>query len=127
MNKEIIKTDKAPGAIGPYSQAVRVGDFIFASGQVPLVPETGELVTGTIEEQTERAMENIKGLLESQGLTMANIVKTTVFMTDMNDFAKMNGVYGKYFDENPPARSAVQVAALPKGANVEIETISIVK
>lgn len=123
MSKEIISTDKAPGAIGPYSQAVKVGDKIFTSGQIPLDPASGELVA-EIQAATKQSLENVKAILESQGFAMENIVKTTVFLKDMNDFAAMNEVYATYFPSNPPARSAVQVAKLPKDAVVEIEVIA---
>lgn len=126
MPKEIIKTSTAPQAIGPYSQAVRVSKFLFLSGQIPLDPSTGELVSGTIEEETTRVMENIKAVLAAAGADMASIVKTTIFLTDLGDFAVVNATYGKYFTADPPARSTVQVAALPKGARVEIECIAVV-
>lgn len=124
MNKTIIKTDKAPGAIGPYSQGVKINDMIFASGQIPLDPATGKLVAGGIEEQTIRVLENIKGFLSSQGLTLDNVIKTTVFMVDLGDFAKMNAIYAKYFVTDAPARTTVEVSKLPAGALIEIETIS---
>ena len=121
--KEIISTQKAPAAIGPYSQAVGTGNLVFCSGQVPLVPETGTLIEGGIKEQTQQVFKNIEAILAQASLTMADIVKTTVFLTDINDFADMNEVYAEYFEGNYPARSAVQVAALPKGAKIEIEVI----
>lgn len=121
--KEIISTQKAPAAIGPYSQAVGTGNLVFCSGQVPLVPETGALIEGGIKEQTLQVFKNIEAILAQASLTMADIVKTTVFLTDINDFADMNEVYAEYFEGNYPARSAVQVAALPKGAKIEIEVI----
>jgi 2-iminobutanoate/2-iminopropanoate deaminase len=124
MTKEIVSTDQAPRAIGPYSQAVKACKLVFLSGQIPLDPASGELVAGTIEEQTERVMENLKAVLAACQLTLADIVKTTIFLTDMADFAKVNAVYGRYFDQRPPARSTVQVAALPKGAQVEIEAVA---
>ena len=125
MSKKIINTDKAPKAIGPYSQAVRVGDLLFASGQIPLDPATGEMVQGGVVEQATRVMENIKGLLESQDLAFSNVVKTTCFLSDMANFAAFNEVYSKYFTENPPARSTVGVKALPKDALVEVEITAV--
>ena len=122
--KTIIKPAKSPAALGPYNHAVRVGDLLFCAGQIPLNPADGTLVVGDIKAQTERVLENIKTVLEDQKLTFANVVKSTVFMTNLGDFAGMNEVYGKYFTENYPARSTVQVAALPKGAQVEIEVIA---
>ncbi|MBM3887557.1 MAG: RidA family protein [Verrucomicrobia bacterium] len=124
MKKQIIATDKAPRAIGPYSQAVRAGDLLFCAGQIALDPATGNLVAGGIKEQTERVLENIKAVLASQGIGVEHVVKATVFMTNLADFAAMNEVYAKCFPTNPPARSTVQVAALPKGAQVEIEVIA---
>jgi 2-iminobutanoate/2-iminopropanoate deaminase len=123
--KEIISTDRAPKAIGPYSQAVRVNGFLFISGQIPLDPATGVILNGSVGEQTERILENIKGLLESAGLSLQNVVKTTVFLKDIADFASMNDVYGRYFVNNPPARSTVEVARLPRDAKVEIEAIAV--
>lgn len=124
MKPQIVATDKAPKAVGPYSQAVRAGEFLFCAGQIPLDPATGQLVPGGIREQTERVLENIKAVLASQGIGVEHVVKTTVFMTNLADFAAMNEVYAKSFPANPPARSTVQVAALPKGAQVEIEVIA---
>ena len=121
MKKEIIKTNMAPEAIGPYSQAIKSGNFIFASGQIPLDPVSGSMVENNIQAQTERVMENIKGLLESQNLTFANVIKTTCFLSDMANFAAFNEVYAKYFTENPPARS------LPKDALVEVEIIAVIE
>ena len=126
MDKKIIKTHKAPQAIGPYSQAVKSGNFIFASGQIPLDPVSGNMAEADIKKQTERVMENIKGLLESENLTMANIIKTTCFLTDMANFAAFNEVYANYFPENPPARSTVAIKALPKDALVEVEIIAVI-
>lgn len=120
--KEIIETDKAPAAIGPYSQAVKFGNLLIASGQIPLTPE-GELVQGGIAEQTEQVIRNIKGLLEAAGTSVTNVVKTTVFLADMNEFAAMNAVYEKEFTAPYPARSTVQVARLPRDVRVEIEVI----
>ena len=122
MIKERIVTDKAPGAIGPYSQGMKIGDLIFFSGQIPINPTTGEMPEG-IEAQTRQSLDNVKGLLESQGLTFANVVKTTVFLDSMDDFATMNSIYAEYFVEPYPARSAVEVAKLPKGALIEVEVI----
>lgn len=124
MNRQIVVTDKAPQAVGPYSQAVWAGDLLFCAGQIPLEPVTGTLVTGDIKTQTARVLENIKALLASQSLDLANVVKTTVFLMNMNDFAAMNEVYGRYFTANHPARSTVQVARLPKDALVEIEVVA---
>ena len=121
---EKIFASKAPAAIGPYSQAIRVGNLVFASGQIPIDPATGVFVPGGIKEQTRQSLTNVKTILEAAGLTMANVVKTTVFMADMNDFAEMNGVYAEFFTEPYPARSAVAVKALPKGALVEIEVVA---
>lgn len=127
MEKKIIKTHKAPQAIGPYSQAVKSGNFIFASGQIPLDPVSGAMAENNIQAQTEIVMENIKGLLESENLTFANVIKTTCFLSDMANFAAFNEVYAKYFTENPPARSTVAVKALPKDALVEVEIIAVVE
>lgn len=123
--KEIISTSKAPSAIGPYSQAVKVGNLIFISGQIPIDPSSGNIVNGDIKEQTKRVLENIKGILESVGASLANVVKTTVFMIDLSEFSLMNEVYKDYFPEKPPARSTIQVSALPRGAKIEIEAIAI--
>ena len=122
--KQIISTKNAPGAIGPYSQATCAGGFVFASGQIPLDPKTGAFVPGGVEEQAEQCLKNLTAVLEAAGCTRADVVKTTVFLTDMGDFAAVNAVYAKYFTEDCPARSAVQVGALPKGALVEIEAIA---
>ncbi len=124
MKTQIVATDQAPKAVGPYSQAVRAGDFLFCAGQIPLDPATGQLVAGGIREQTARVLENIKAVLASQGMGFDRVVKTTVFMTNLAEFVAMNEVYAKSFPTNPPARSTVQVAALPKGALVEIEVIA---
>ena len=126
-NKTAISTKEAPAAIGPYSQAVRVGDTLFCSGQVALDPATGNLIHGGIHEQTIRVLENIKAVLAAAGLDMVHVVKTTVFLTNMADFAAMNEIYGRYLAPEgvvPPARSTIQVSALPKGAIVEIEVIA---
>lgn len=122
--KKIVKTDKAPGAIGPYSQGIDLGNMIFFSGQIPLNPQTGEMPEG-IEAQTKQALDNVKGLLESQGLDFSHVVKTTVFLDDMNDFNTVNEIYAQYFVEPYPARSAVEVGKLPKGALIEVEVIAV--
>jgi 2-iminobutanoate/2-iminopropanoate deaminase len=122
--KEIIATEAAPKAIGPYSQAVKRNGFVFLSGQIPLNPQTGELVAGSIQSQTERVLENLKAVLEAAGLKLDNVVKTTVFLKDLTDFAQMNEVYGKYFGSKPPARSTVEVARLPREVGVEIDAIA---
>ena len=124
VQKLVIKPSKSPAAVGPYNHAVRVGGLLFSAGQIPLDPKTGNLVAGDIKVQTEQVLANIKAILEDQNLTFGNVVKTTVFMTNLGDFAAMNEVYAKYFTTDFPARSTVQVAALPKGANVEIEVIA---
>jgi 2-iminobutanoate/2-iminopropanoate deaminase len=123
--REIIKTESAPAAIGPYSQAVRAGGFVFASGQISLDPTTGEFVSGGVAEQTEQVMRNLVAVLEAAGTNLESVVKTTVFLADMNDFAAMNEVYGRYFKEHPPARATVQAARLPRDARVEIEVIAL--
>ena len=123
--REIIKTGSAPAAIGPYSQAVRAGGFVFASGQIPIDPKTGVFVEGGIVEQTQQVMNNLKSLLEAAGTNLDAVVKTTVFLADMDDFSAMNEVYGQYFRENPPARATVQAARLPRDARVEIEVIAL--
>jgi 2-iminobutanoate/2-iminopropanoate deaminase len=125
--KTVIVADKAPAALGPYSAAIRVGDFVYCSGQTPIVPETGELREGCAGCETDQCLKNITAVLEAAGLTLANVVKTTVFLTDMNDFAKMNSKYAEYFTEPFPARSTIQVAALPMAAHVEIEVVAVVK
>ena len=122
--KQVISTHQAPAAIGPYSQAIRVGNLLYTSGQIPINPATGSFVEGGIKEQTRQSLTNIKAILEEAGLTMAHVVKTTVFMADMNDFADMNAVYAEFFVEPYPARSAVAVKTLPKGALVEIEVVA---
>src|SRR6266436_2719747 len=122
--KKIISTNEAPAAIGPYSQAVRTGNFLFCSGQIPLDAKTGQIVSGDIAAQTRRVLDNIAALLRAEGLTFDNVVKTTIFLTDLGDFQTVNEVYGSYFKQDPPARSTVQVSALPKNANVEIEVIA---
>ncbi len=124
MKRQIVATDAAPKAVGPYSQAVWAGDTLFCAGQIPLEPASGNMVAGGIAEQTTRVLENIQGLLRSQGLDFGNVVKATVFLSDMNNFAAMNEVYARYFTKEFPARSTVQVARLPKDALVEIEVIA---
>jgi 2-iminobutanoate/2-iminopropanoate deaminase len=123
--KKIISTSEAPAAIGPYSQAVRSGNFLFCSGQIPLDPKSGQIVSGDIGTQTRRVLDNIGAVLEAEGLVFENIVKTTIFLTDLGDFQIVNEIYGSYFKQQPPARSTVQVSALPKGAKVEIEVIAV--
>jgi 2-iminobutanoate/2-iminopropanoate deaminase len=122
--KKIIATDKAPRAIGPYSVGAQFCDLVFTAGQIGLDPATNEMVAGGVEAETRQALTNVKNILEAAGSSLDMVLKTTVFLRDMNDFARMNAVYGEFFTENPPARSAVQVAALPKGAAVEIEAIA---
>ena len=122
--KNVVFSEKAPAAVGPYSHAIDCGNLVFLSGQVPLVPETGLLAEGGIEAQTRQMFANIKAVLNSCGLSFENVVKTTVFLTDLGDFNTVNAIYAEYFPENPPARSCVQVAALPKGALVECEVIA---
>ena len=122
--KKVISTSKAPAAIGPYSQAIQVGNLVYTSGQIPIDPATGMFVEGGIKEQTRQSLLNVKEILEKAGLTMKDVVKTTVFMADMNDFADMNAVYAEFFSEPYPARSAVAVKTLPKGALVEIEVVA---
>ena len=122
--KKIIQTDAAPQAVGPYSQAVRMGDFLFCSGQIPINPKDQSVFTGDIKTQTQMVLNNIEGVLKSTGLNFGHIIKTTIFLTNMADFAAVNEVYAERFREAPPARSTVQVSALPKGVNVEIEVIA---
>ena len=124
MKRQVVATDAMPKAIGPYSQAVWAGDLLFCAGQIALDPATGNMVAGGITEQTIRIFENIRGLLQSQGLSFGNVVKTTAFLSDMNDFGAINEVYARYFTKEPPARSTVQVARLPKDALVEIEVVA---
>ena len=121
---KVLETTKAPGAIGPYSQGFEVNGFVFTSGQIPLVPETGKLIGDGIEEQTEQVLKNLEAVLAANHMTFANVVKTTVFITDLADFATINSIYATRFPQDPPARSCVQVAALPAGAKVEIELIA---
>ena len=128
MSREIIQTDKAPAAIGPYSQGVIVtaGELIFTAGQIPMNPDSGEFVGGDIQMQTRCVLENLKAVVEASGSSLDNVVKVTVFMQDMNDFGAMNEVYAEYFKENPPARSTIQVARLPKDVGIEIECVALV-
>ena len=125
MTREIVHTEKAPAAVGPYSQAVKAGGFVFTAGQIPLDPATGQLVSGDIRAQTRRALQNVQAVLEAAGTSLQQVVKTTVFMVDLGDFAAMNQVYAEFFPEGPPARSCVQAGALPKGAAVEIEAVAV--
>ena len=125
MKKEIIATDKAPKAIGPYSQGVKAGGLVFFSGQIPLDPATGEIAGKDIAEQTERVMENIAALLTAAGLDFRDVVKSTIYMTDLADFGVVNGIYGRSFPEAQPARSTVEVKGLPRGAGVEIEVVAL--
>ena len=122
--KEVIATDKAPKAIGPYSQAVKVGSWLFVSGQIPVDPATGEIVTGGIEKQTERVMENINNILIFSGMGLQDVIKTTIYLQNINEFAKFNETYAKFFPLEPPARATVEVSRLPKGVGIEIETIA---
>ena len=123
--KKIISTKEAPAAVGPYSQAVRVGSTVYCAGQIPLDPKSGQIVPGDIGAQTRRVLENIAAVLRAESLAFENIVKTTIFLTNLSDFQTVNEIYGSYFKKEPPARSTVQVPALPKGANVEIEVIAV--
>jgi len=122
--KKIISTNEAPAAIGPYSQAVRSGRLLFCSGQIPLDPKSGQIVAGDITTQTRRVLDNIASILRTEGMTFDSVVKTTIFLTNLNDFQTVNETYGSYFKQDPPARSTVQVSALPRGASVEIEAIA---
>jgi 2-iminobutanoate/2-iminopropanoate deaminase len=124
MGKEIVATDKAPGAVGPYSQGVRAGGYVFTAGQLGIVPGSKEFAGPEIEDQTRQALENLKAVLEAGGSCLEHVVKTTVFLADMGEFARMNAVYAEFFPTNPPARSAVQAAALPLGGRVEIEAVA---
>ena len=126
MNKEIISTENAPGAIGPYSQAVKVGDFVFCSGQIPIDPQTGNFVSDDVAEQTTQVLKNLSAVLKAAGTDLNNVVKTTVFLADMNDFTAMNEIYAEFFGDNKPARATVQAARLPRDARVEIECIASV-
>jgi 2-iminobutanoate/2-iminopropanoate deaminase len=124
ISKTIVQTDTAPAAIGPYSQAVKVGDMLFTSGQIPLLPN-GDLLTGDIQAQTRQVLTNLQAVLEAAGSSLEHVVKCTCFLSDMNNFATMNSVYGEFFTDNPPARSAVEVARLPKDVMIEIEAIAL--
>ena len=124
--KEIVSTPNAPGAIGPYSQAIKAGGMVFCSGQIPIDPATGEFVSEVVSEQTEQVLKNLAEVLNAAGSSLDHVVKTTVFLADMNDFAEMNEVYGRYFSDNKPARATVQAARLPRDARVEIECIALV-
>jgi 2-iminobutanoate/2-iminopropanoate deaminase len=126
LRREPVKTSNAPAALGPYSQAIKVGDFVYTSGQVAIDPATGELIGEGIAEQTDRVLKNVSAVLEAAGSSLDLVVKTLVFLADMNDFAAMNEVYGKFFPGAPPARSTVQAARLPKDARVEIEAVALV-
>jgi len=126
MKKKVIQTEKAPKAIGPYSQAIRAGSFLFLSGQIPLDPKTGELVKGDIREQPRQVLENLKGVLESEKLGMKDVVRVTIFLKDIGNFNQVNEVYATYFPSSPPARSTVGVAKLPRDAEIEIEAIALV-
>jgi len=126
MEKQIIFTEKAPGVVGPYSQGVKAGNFVFTAGQIALSPATSKMVIGTVKEETEQVMQNLKAVLEAAGTSFENVVKSTVLLGDMSYFAEMNEVYGKYMGDNPPARTTYQAGALPLGAKVEIEMIAIV-
>ena len=123
--RDVVLTDRGPKPIGPYSQAIRVNGFLFVSGQVALDPQTGALLGSTVQEQTERTLENVKGIVEAAGTKMAHVVKVSVFLKDMNDFSTMNEVYGRYFSSAPPARTTVEVARLPKDALVEIDVVAV--
>ena len=125
--RSVISTDKAPAAVGPYSQAIRLGNMVYTAGQIPLDPATGQLVAGGIEAETQQVMENLSQVLAAAGSDLADVVKTTIFITDINDFGLVNKVYGQFFTAAPPARSTVQVAALPLGAQVEIEAVAVVQ
>lgn len=124
MPKTIVQSASAPAAIGPYSQAVRAGDFLFLSGQIPLDPATGQMIEGDVAAQTKRVMENLAAVLAAGGVGFDRVVKTTIYLADLGDFTVVNGVYGAHFPENPPARATVQVAALPRGARVEIDAVA---
>jgi 2-iminobutanoate/2-iminopropanoate deaminase len=124
MQKETVYTEKAPQAIGPYSQAIKFGDLIYCSGQIPLDPATGKLVEGDIAVQTERVMKNLQAVLEAAGSTLDRVLKTTIYLADMNDFAGVNEVYGRFFTSKPPARSTVAVARLPRDARIEIDVVA---
>jgi 2-iminobutanoate/2-iminopropanoate deaminase len=124
MNKEVIKTDNAPAPIGPYNQAIKTGNFLFISGQIPIDPATNELISGTIQDETHRVMKNLSAILETAGMSFVNVVKTTIFLSDMSLFPSVNDVYGSYFTSDYPARETVAVKGLPKAVNVEISMIA---
>ncbi|RKD27957.1 endoribonuclease L-PSP [Caminicella sporogenes DSM 14501] len=126
MELKVVHTDKAPAAVGPYSQAIKAGNLLFVSGQIPINPATGELVKGSIEDETRQCLENAKAILEEAGSSLNKVVKATVFIKDMNQFGRINEVYGQYFAEHKPARACIEVARLPKDVNVEIEMIAVV-
>jgi 2-iminobutanoate/2-iminopropanoate deaminase len=126
VNKKVVQTEKAPMAIGPYSQAIQAGNLLFLSGQIPIDPKTGELVKGDIRKQTQQVLENIKGILESQGLGMENVVKSAIFLKDIANFNQVNEVYATYFPSSPPARSTIEVTKLPRNADIEIEAIALI-
>lgn len=123
--KKIVSTEEAPAAVGPYSQAIRSGSMLFCAGQIPLDPQSGQIVSDDISKQTKRVLDNISAVLRAENLNFSHVVKTTIFLTDMGDFQTVNEIYGSHFRDNPPARSTVEVSALPKGAKVEIEVIAI--
>jgi len=127
LRKSTVQTDQAPKAIGPYSQAIRAGDFIFCSGQIPLDPQSGQIVPGDIAAQTRQVMNNLEAILKAAGCDFSMVVKTTIFLADLKDFSVVNEVYGEYFKGDPPARATIQVAALPRGSLVEIEAVALVK
>ncbi|MGC8783533.1 MAG: RidA family protein [Armatimonadota bacterium] len=127
MPKQVITTADAPAAIGPYSQAIRVGNLVFTSGQIPLHPQTGEIVGDTAAEQARQVLQNLQAVLQAAGASLQNVVKTTIFLTDLAQFAAVNAVYAEFFPNDPPARSTVQVAALPRGVQVEIEAVAVVE
>jgi len=127
MSLEKVSTKNAPAAVGPYSQAMKAGDFVYVSGQLPMNPKTGEMVTGSIKDQTRQSLENAKAILKEAGVTLENVVKTTVFLQNMNDFSDMNEVYADFFTDHKPARAAVEVAKLPLGADVEIQMVAYLK
>ena len=124
MKKKQIQTNQAPSAIGPYSQAIRIGEFLYTSGQIALNPENMEMMNGAIEEETEWVLKNLEAILKADGISLADVIKTTVYLTDLGEFARVNQVYEKFFGETKPARACVQVTALPKGAKVEIDAIA---
>lgn len=127
MSRQVVTTADAPAAIGPYSQAIRVGNMVFTSGQIPLHPQTGEIVGTTAAEQARQVLQNLQAVLQAAGASLQHVVKTTIFLTDLGQFAAVNAVYAEFFPENPPARSTVQVAALPRGVQVEIEAVAVVE